>query len=257
MTNFGSLVWIETRKALRSRMPLWTILGSLILPLAIAFLIFISRNPEIAEQLGIISAKAELLSYAATDWPNYLTFLGQMIGAGGFFFFVVILGWTFGREFADHTVTELLAVPVRRSSILLAKFVVAAVWAIVWSLVNNTLGLLLAYAMKIEGGSTEIMLHGLWVLVATSIMTIVVVLPFAWLASAGRGYLLPLGTTVVIMILTNVAVIAGWGEVFPWAIPLLFSQGEPLTPASLWAVWITGLVGVLLTLWWWQRAEQS
>jgi len=51
------------------------------------------------------------------------------MAAGGFFLFVLIISWVFGREFSDGTVKDLLAVPVPRSSILLAKFVLAALWS--------------------------------------------------------------------------------------------------------------------------------
>ena len=72
MNNLSDMVWIELRKAIRSRMPLWTALGSLFMPLGIAFLIFVSKNPGISAKLGLVSAKANLMAYAATDWPTYL-----------------------------------------------------------------------------------------------------------------------------------------------------------------------------------------
>ncbi|HLE51770.1 MAG TPA: ABC transporter permease, partial [Anaerolineales bacterium] len=108
-------------------MPLWTALGSLFMPLGIAFLIFVSKNPEISQKLGLVSAKANLIAYSATDWPTYLRLFGQIIAAGGFFLFVLAVSWVFGREFADGTLKDMLAVPVQRSSILLAKFIVVAI----------------------------------------------------------------------------------------------------------------------------------
>ena len=79
MSNLADMIWAELRKAIRSRMPLWTALGSLFMPLGIAFLIFVSKNPEISKKLGLISAKADLIAYAATDWPTYLGMFGQLI----------------------------------------------------------------------------------------------------------------------------------------------------------------------------------
>ena len=64
-------------------MPLWTALGSLFMPLGIAFLIFVSKNPEISQKLGLVSAKANLVAYAATDWRTYLGLYRLLIGAGG------------------------------------------------------------------------------------------------------------------------------------------------------------------------------
>ena len=44
MYNLSDMVWIETRKAIRSRMPLWTALGALFMPLGVAGLIFLADN---------------------------------------------------------------------------------------------------------------------------------------------------------------------------------------------------------------------
>ncbi len=44
MNNLSDMIWIELRKAIRSRMPLWTALGSLFMPLGIAFLIFVASS---------------------------------------------------------------------------------------------------------------------------------------------------------------------------------------------------------------------
>ncbi len=83
MNNLSDMIWIELRKAIRSKMPLWTALGSLFMPLGIAFLLFVSRNPEISQKLGLVSAKANLVAYAATDWTAYMKVYGEMIGAAG------------------------------------------------------------------------------------------------------------------------------------------------------------------------------
>ena len=97
MTSFKDVLWIELRKAIRSRMPLWTAGGYLFMPVGIAFLIFIARNPDITRQLGLMSAKANLVAYSATDWSAYLTLFAQMIAAGGFIFSVFAVSWVFGR----------------------------------------------------------------------------------------------------------------------------------------------------------------
>ena len=141
MSAFSDMLWIELRKTLRSRMPLFAILGSLLMPLGVSFLIFVSRNPDISRKLGLISAKANLMADTATNWPAYLNLLAQLIAAGGFLFFCLIVSWVFGREFSDGTLKDMLAVPVQRSTILLAKFGVSAAWSAGLSLVIIAFGL--------------------------------------------------------------------------------------------------------------------
>ena len=169
MNNLSDMIWIEMRKAIRSRMPLWTSLGSLFMPLGVALLILLAKNPEISRELGLISAKANLVAYTATDWQSYLVLFAEIISAGGFFFFILAISWVFGREFADGTLKDMLAVPVQRSSILLAKFIVVAVWCAVMAVIMLMLGLLMGAIIQLPGGSLSVILHGSTVAAITSL----------------------------------------------------------------------------------------
>jgi ABC-2 type transport system permease protein len=258
MNNLSDMIWIEMRKAIRSRMPLWTALGSLFMPLGIALLIFASKNPEISQKLGLISIKANLIAYAATDWPTYLGLSGMIIAAGGFFLFVLSISWVFGREFADGTLKDMLAVPVQRSSIILAKFIVVAAWSAVLTMVMSSVGLVMGVIIKLPGGSPSVIFQGSILLLVTACLVIAVVMPFALIASMGRGYLLPLGMAILLVMMANMVSIAGWGEYFPWAVPAIYAQGKtPLAPLSYWIVILTGLGGMYATYLWWKYADQS
>jgi len=258
MSVFLDMLWVEFRKTLRSRMPLFTVLGSLLMPLGISFLIFVSRNPDISRKLGLISAKANLMADTATNWPAYMNLFAQMIAAGGFIFFCLIVSWVFGREFSDGTLKDMLAVPVPRASILLAKFAVSAAWSAGLSLVILILGLGMGALIGLPGGSTGVILQGCLKAAITAGLAILVALPFALLASIGRGYLLPVGAAILTMIVANVVAIAGWGEYFPWDVPGLYSQPKIVLPAaSFWIVMLAGLAGMAATYLWWKFADQS
>lgn len=258
MVNLPDMIWIELRKAIRSRMPLWTALGSLFMPLGIAFLIFVARNPEIAQQLGLVSAKANIVAYAATDWPTYLRVYGEIIGAGGLILFVLIISWIFGREFADGTLKDMLAVPVERGSIVLAKFIVMVIWSEAMTVIIFMAGLAMGVLINLPGGSTSVFLQGSALVVTVSLLTVAVVWPFALFASMGRGYLLPIGVAILTMMMVNLAQILGWGEFFPWAVPANYALGKsPLTPISYGIVFLTGLVGMIGTYLWWKFADQN
>jgi ABC-2 type transport system permease protein len=258
MNNLSDMIWIELRKAIRSRMPLWTVLGSLFMPFGIAFLIFVAKNPEISKKLGLVSAKADLVSYAATDWSAYLGFFGMLIAAGGFFFFVLVISWVFGREFTDGTLKDMLAVPVPRASILMAKFILVAGWSAMISLVIFIAGMVVGALLKLPGGSIDIITHGSAVLLITAGLVIAVVTPFAFFASLGRGFLLPLGLAVLTLMATNLVAIIGYGEYFPWAVPVLYLQDQSaLPPVSYWIVFFTALAGIVATYYWWKYADQS
>ncbi len=258
MSSLVNMFRVELWKALRSRVPFWTAVGSLLMPFGIAFLIFASKNPEVAQQLGLVSAKADLMAYSATDWTTYLGLFGQIIAAGGFLLFVFAHSWVFGREFADGTVKDMLAVPVRRSTILLAKFIVTALWSAILTAEILLIGLVMGAIIKLPGDSLLPIAHGIVVIMITACLAVAVATPFAFLASAGRGYLLPIGCAVLTLMMTNVVAIAGWGEYFPWGVPGLYAIGKsPLTAPSYWIVLLTGLAGMIATYLWWKYADQN
>jgi ABC-2 type transport system permease protein len=258
MDNLSDMIWVEVRKVLRSRMPLFTLLGSFIMPLGIGFLIFLAKHPSLSKNLGLVSAKANLTAYFATDWPTYMGFSGQIIAAGGFFLFTFAISWVFGREFADGTLKDMLAVPVSRKTILLAKFIVVAAWSALLTIVILLLSLITGAMINLPQGSLGIILQGSAVVVITACMVIAIVFPFALFASVGRGYLLPMGVAILSLILANLVVVLGWGEYFPWSVPGLFAQGKSaLAPISYLIVLLTGLVGIAGTYLWWKFADQS
>jgi ABC-2 type transport system permease protein len=99
----------------------------------------------------------------------------------------------FGREFADGTLKDLLAVPVSRTTIVLAKFIVVGVWSMVWTAAIFVIGLVLGAIIGLPQGTAEVLVQGSTTMAVTAALVIVDVLPVAWFASVGRGYLLPMG----------------------------------------------------------------
>lgn len=252
------MVWIEWQKAVKSKIPFWTGLGALFMPLAIGLLIFLSRNPAFAQKLGIVSAKANLVAYSATDWSTYLGLIGEILAAGGFFLFVIATSWVFGREFSDGTVKDMLAVPVPRLTIVLSKFTISTIWCIYMAVLIIAMSLITGGIMQLPNGSTDLLTQGIFRNLITAVLSIVVIWPFAFLASAGRGYLLPLGLAVLTLISANVLAVLGLGDVFPWCIPGLFAQNKNLLSGmSYWIVALAGLVGIIITHFWWKFADQK
>src|SRR5690349_17212610 len=152
MSDYLAMVAVETRKAWRSRLPLWVALGACGMPLGIGLLIGVARNPALAARLGLLSAKADMVNYASADWTGYLGTFSLFFAAGGLMLFSLVFSWTFGREFADRTVKDLLAVPVARSTILAAKYSVATVWSLALIVLMLALGLVLGAVVGLPGG---------------------------------------------------------------------------------------------------------
>jgi ABC-2 type transport system permease protein len=173
----------------------------------------------------------------------------------------VAAAWVFGREFADRTARGLLALPVTRRSIVAAKLLVVAIWCAVLSSWVLGLGLLIGPLIGLPGFSSEAAWLGVSRFGAAAAMTVALQTTTAAAASAGRGYLAPLGWAMLTVFLAQVAAAAGFGAYFPWSVPALVSgiagvQGETVGPASFLVVGATSALGLVGLFSWWERADQ-
>jgi ABC-2 type transport system permease protein len=104
--------------------------------------------------------------------------------------------------------------------------------------------------------------QGTVTLALTASLTIALVTPIAFFASAGHGYLPPLGVAMVALLLAQAIAAAGWGEYFPWSIPALYAglagkESAGLGAVSFMIVSLTSLAGIIGTFVWWELADQT
>jgi ABC-2 type transport system permease protein len=261
MSAFRAALWAEGLKARRSRLG-WAVSAAiLLLPAVDGLFMGILKNPEQARAMGLITLKARLLVGSA-DWQTFLQFLLQGTAAAGAMLFAFITTWVFGREFSDHTVKELLAIPTRRETIVASKLVLAAVWAMVLALVMFLVGLGIGKAADIPGWTQALFQDTLTGFLLATTLTIMLMPLVALVASASRGYLAPLGWALGTMVLAQLSAVLGWAEYFPWAVPALATGAlgprvEQVGLHSYVAVLLACLVGIVGTLLWWRSADQS
>jgi ABC-2 type transport system permease protein len=261
MNAFLSAFWAETLKARRSKVSLLTVAGFSIFPIVDGLFMFILKDPERARAMGLISVKAQITA-AVADWPTFFQVLLLGTAIGGAILFAFITAWVFGREFSDHTAKELLALPTPREVIVGAKFAVIALWMLALTLMIFVIGLCIGTVVGIPGWSPELEWSSFWSLMLIVLLTFML-MPFVALsASAGRGYLLPLGWAFLTMALAQIAGVMGWGDWFPWSVPGLFSslsgpRAEPIEMHSYIIVLLTFIAGIAATFAWWRSADQA
>ncbi len=261
MINLPQAFWVELLKARRARMPLITVLGFALAPLAGGFFMIVMKDPALARRMGMISAKAQIVAGSA-DWPTYLGLLAQAVAVGGFMLFSLIASWVFGREYSDHTLKDLLALPTPRSSIVAAKLVVTMLWALLLALVVYLLGLLVGVLVGLPATSAAVMVQGSIKIAEAAGLTMLLVTPVAFFAGIGRGYLAPMGAAILLLVLAQIVAAAGWGEYFPWSVPALHAgmagrEAGQMEAISYTLVLATSLTGVAATLSWWVQADQT
>ena len=120
MNNLNICISIELKKLFKSKLPLISLFALMLVPFIGGFFMFILKDPQLAKNLGFISAKANIMGSA--DWISYMSLLSQAIAIGGLVVFGFITSWIFGREYSDRTIKDLLALPISRTTIVISKF---------------------------------------------------------------------------------------------------------------------------------------
>jgi hypothetical protein len=149
----------------------------------------ILKDPAFARRFGILSTKAQLAGSAA-DWPAYFGILAQATAVGGSIVFGLVVIWLFGREYSDRTVKDLLALPTTRAEIIVAKCVVLVIWTAMLTALLIVLSLGIGGVIGLPGWSVGLALYSAAQIGFVAILTLALVIPLAWVASAGRGYAL-------------------------------------------------------------------
>jgi ABC-2 type transport system permease protein len=261
MSRLTAALWAEALKARRSRLPWVTAIGFSLAPLMGGLFMLILKDPALARRFGILSAKAQLAGSAA-DWSAYFGLLAQATAVGGSIVFGLIVIWLFGREYSDRTIKDLLALPTTRAEIVVAKFVVFVIWTAMLTALLIVLSLGIGGAIGLPGWSIGLAMYSAAQIGFVAILTLALVMPIAWVASAGRGYLPPVGFMILTLFLAQVIALLGWGAYFPWSVPALLSGaagpgGQGLGVVSYLLVALTVLAGFVGTLAWWQYADQT
>lgn len=261
MNHFLSALWTETLKARRSKVPLFVSIGFTLAPLMGGLFMIILKDPQAAREMGLLSPKAQLMMGAA-DWPAYFGLLAQSVAVAGSILFSIVTAWIFGREFTDRTAKELMSLPTSRIWIVTAKLIVIALWALAVTLIIFLIGLLVGALVDIPGWKGSLAFDSFRDVLAIAGMTILLMTPVAFIASTGRGYLPPLGWTILTIFLSQIIAATGWGDWFPWSVPALYSgivgpRAGQLGIHSYILVILTGLIGLALTSGWWLNADQT
>lgn len=248
-------VQVEAWKLRRSRVTATaTLLIGLLLPaLGLAF-----YSVAISGGNGALAGKAGAL-LTGEGWKGYLGLVDQIAAVAFFLGAGIVVAWVFGREHVDRTFPALFARPTSLGTIAAAKFMVLAIWVAVLAGVVA----LIALALGLVGGVgsldadvvTEVL--GLFfICVGAGALALTV----GYVASIGHGYLPAIGALIVIIAVSQVAVLFGTGAWFPYAVPGLLAvagtEGIP-EPGVAQVILVPALASfaVWLTVRWWGDAE--
>jgi ABC-2 type transport system permease protein len=258
MKNLSAALSVELIKTRKSKILPATLLVFAFIPLMMGLMMFVARNPQMAAKLGMIGTKAKL--FGENDWTGYFALLSQMIASIGLIGSGFVTAWVFSREHIERTLKDILALPVPRSTIAIAKLAVVMGWFLLLALILYTVGVTLGLLMNLPGWSELLFMQFTGRFLATSLLTLLLSSPVAFLSGYSRGIVAPLGFVILTMIAAQFAGLIGLGPYFPWAIPGLFSvavnaPGFQLQAASYVILSLTFLLCLWATLRWWNHAD--
>ncbi|MEP6482158.1 MAG: ABC transporter permease, partial [Rhodoglobus sp.] len=199
---------------------------------------------------------AKLGPVASGDWNGFILGAAQITGAGGLGGFAVVLAWMYGREFGDSTITGLFALPIRRSTIALAKLLVYGAWVVIMSVLLAAVLIIVGLVSGLGPLHRETW-EALLRQVALAIMSGVITLPVAWAASLSRSVLGGVSVAIGLVVVAQVSVLAGLGGWMPLAAPTLWAltAGAEVSPMQLSLLIPFAAIATTLTALTWRRLQ--
>jgi ABC-2 type transport system permease protein len=216
-----TIISTELLKLKRSRITWLSMLGFALIPLVGTLFMAILKDPALGRKLGLLATKARWTAGSA-DWPTYFSMIQQGAGVAGMILVGIITSYVFGREYNEGTAKNLLAIPVRRSWFVVGKIVVVSIWLACISLVFLLEAFVLGGVLGLPLYSPDLAVHCVETVLTTIGLALLLGPAFGWIAVASKGYLAPIGATIVAMLLGTIFGTTGWGKWFPWSIvPIL------------------------------------
>ena len=259
MKNILVAIWAEYMKIKRSKILWFTILFFAFIPSMMGLMIYIVRKPDISAKLGIIAVKAT--AFKDADWPAFIEFMHQVIASIGLIGFGFVTSWVFGGEYMERTIKDILVLPVSRSSIVFAKFIIVFCWCSILTIVIGLSVIITGKVVGLSGWSPDLIGSGISKYILIALLTMLLNTPVAFFACYSRGIIAPLGFTIISMILAQFIALSGLGAFFPWAIPGMYSipagtEGMELYTSSYIILTITSILGYIATNYRWKNADQ-
>ncbi|MBN2545844.1 MAG: ABC transporter permease [Spirochaetes bacterium] len=260
MNKFRASLYAEYLKIIRSKVLIATAAALSLGPIMGSLFVVVLRSASLTESNSLLQSKAAFTGFSP-DWQSFLNLLTQVIGVGGVIVFGFAASWVFGREYSDRTAKDLFVLPVSRSLIVISKFIAVLGWSIFLCIEILLLGIITGFILHLPGWSGRLFFVSLYHFSITSFLVILLCTPVAFIASAGKGYLAPLGFVVLSVVLAQIIGALGYGTYFPWAIPAIYSKIIGTQSILNWQSYLilalTSILGLFGTIYWWKYADQT
>lgn len=140
--------------------------------------------------------------------------------------FAIMISYLFGREYNEHTLKTMLAIPVSRGKFLLSKYVMFLVWILILTVVTSVSTLVFGFVAGLDGFSVKIMVDGFAQLLFANVLLFLTFSPFVFVSLLITNMVPAMvggaGLTLVNMLIYGQT----WAPYVPWVCPYLIASGE-------------------------------
>lgn len=228
----------EISKLKRSRMPLWTALIMLLMPLIVVGIVQAPQAPPIG-------------------WVDFMRVGSEMLATLGIVVFGMVAAYLFGRDHVEGTAPTVLTLPMRREYPVLAKGIVLLAWVLALTLLSVGAGAGYAAILGLKGFTLARLASTTGESLEVAMLLFGTLPIVALLAVIGRGYIAPMAFSGMTAWVGLGLAEAGWSRWFPWSMPMGITGiilGPPIEIRGLvagsWAVMATLFVAGLVALVW-------
>jgi ABC-2 type transport system permease protein len=166
--------------------------------------------------------------------------------------FGFVTSWMFGREYTEHTVKDLLALPSPRFMLILSKFIILFIFFFVLSMLCFIIPCFVGMIKYPDAYTLKIIIEYAISHIIITLILISINTPLAFIAICSCGYLLPIGFLISVFIVGVIINNAGYGLYYPWMMPSVFIEHGKLEKISWFILLSSSGLGIFGSIIWWR-----
>lgn len=146
--------------------------------------------------------------------------------------------------------------PVGRLTIVAAKLTVSAIWFVAMASIVYAEALIVGFLIDLPGYAPGLLHSNAQLAAKLALQVFLISSITAWITVASRGYLAPVGFSILLLLIGDLFAHTGWGVWIPWSIILLTTGAggpEGMVPGAasmgvLVASFAAGILATYLTI---------
>ena len=202
-----TFIQMEFLKLKRSNIFLLSIIGAILPPL----LMFIA---------ALSFGEKQTFTALFTNVNMYMSILFAVL------LFTIMISYLFGREYNEHTLKNILTIPISRKKFLTSKYLMLLVWIIILTIITSISTLIFGFIAGLDGLTLKLFIDSFIQLLYANVLLFLTFSPFVFV-SLFITNMVPAMVGGATLTLINILIYGqNWAPYIPWVCPYLIASGE-------------------------------